>query len=91
MARRDIVGCRLLLNGGVIASAARPDAHLPEPAGEGPTTEPEPSPSERWAAVLTERRAADLLEAASRRLEEVATREREVVMGSAMSDRGRDA
>jgi len=53
-------------------------ARAPEPAGEGPTTEPEPSPSERWAAVLTERRAADLLEAASRRLEEVATRERRV-------------
>ena len=60
------------------ALAALEAARAPEPAGEDPATEPEPSPSERWAAVLTERRAADLLEAASRRLEEVATRERRV-------------
>jgi DivIVA domain-containing protein len=60
------------------ALAALEAARAPEPAGEDPATEPESSPSERWAAVLTERRAADLLEAASRRLEEVATRERRV-------------
>ena len=37
------------------------------------------SPRERWSALITERRAADLLEAATRRLEEVAARERELV------------
>jgi hypothetical protein len=43
----DIVGCRLLLNGGVIASAARPEAHLPEPlAGE------EYEGRERWDVRL---------------------------------------
>ena len=34
--------------------------------------------SDRWSAAVTERRAADLLAAASRRLEEVSARERQV-------------
>ena len=38
------------------------------------------SQRERWSALITERRAADLLGAATRRPEEVAAREREVVV-----------
>jgi DivIVA domain-containing protein len=60
------------------ALASVEEARAPEPAAEEPAREPEASPSERWAAVLTERRAADLLQAASQRLEEVAVRERRV-------------
>jgi DivIVA domain-containing protein len=60
------------------ALASLEEARAPEPAAEEPAREPEASPSERWAAVLTERRAADLLQAASQRLEEVAVRERRV-------------
>lgn len=33
VAKGDIMGCRLLLNGGVIASLSRPDTSLPEPSG----------------------------------------------------------
>src|SRR5438270_13208084 len=54
------------------ASTPAPEAPTPLPA------EADASPGERWASVLTERRAADLLDAASRRLEAVATRERRV-------------
>jgi len=54
------------------ASTPAPEAPAPLPA------EDDASPSERWATALTERRAADLLDAASRRLAEVATRERRV-------------
>src|SRR5437660_767659 len=61
-----------------LAALETAKASEPTPVDEDATAEPELSPSERWAAVLTERRAADLLEAASRRLEEVATRERRV-------------
>src|SRR4051812_3482932 len=48
-----------------------------EPAASG-DAEPPMSVSERWTAAITERRAVDLLDTASRRLEEVAERERRV-------------
>ena|SRR5436190_10176051 len=49
-----------------------------EPAAASGDAEPPMSVSERWAAAITERRAVDLLDTASRRLEEVAERERRV-------------
>src|SRR5438874_346715 len=54
------------------AASAEPQ---PAPAGDAA---PPMSVAERWASTITERRAVDLLETASRRLKEVAERERRV-------------
>jgi len=54
-----------------VAAAAAAEAIAVDASANG-------SIGERWTAAVTERRAADLLAAASRRLEEVSARERRV-------------